>query len=213
MSKSVGNGFALPLAVALVAGLLAAWLVDRQVDRAASAGGTPRTVLVASQSIDAGRVLRAEELETAFIKRSIPSDYAPIDAVSTHEEIVGVKLVAALEPGAILTQPLISRVDSKQEFSLRAGERAVSIGVRAAPDGTVLMAGDRVDLVASGFDGAPHSELVLAAAQVLVANESEDKPGVQRLTLRVAAGQSAALVRADVFAREVRAIQVITQRR
>lgn len=204
---------ALPLAVALVTGLLAAWLVHREVDRAAAVGGAPVTVLVAVTGVAAGQVIRGEEVDSVFAERQIPTDFAPIDAVATREDLVDASLVATLEPGAIITRPLVKQAESAGEFTLRTGERAVSIGVRAAPDGTVLTAGDRVDLVASGFDGAPQSELVLTGAQVLVASESEEKPGVQRLTLRVAARQSAALVRADVFAREVRAIKVIAPAR
>lgn len=202
------SGIALPLAVALMAGVLAAVLFHRQVDRAATVGGRPVPVLQTAQRIEAGRVIRAEDVESFFAQRSIPSDFVPADAVATREELVGVSLIAALDQGAVVTRPLLNDTDIADEFTLRPGERAVSVGVRVAPDGTVLAAGDRVDLIASGFDGAPQSELVLASAQVLVANESESKPGVQRLTLRVRARQAAPLVRADVFAREVRAVKV-----
>lgn len=208
MSSSGRNGLALPLLVALVAGLLAAWIVRNQIDRAATAGGAPVTVVVANAPIEAGAPIAAEELDALLVERTLPSDFAPVDAIAAREGLVGAKLVAAVEAGAILTTPLIAGRRSDPAHRLRPGERAVSIDVRSAPDGAVLEAGDRVDLIASGFDGAPSSELLLSGGQILAAITSGEKPGIQRITLRVAADQTAGLVRADVFAREVRAIRL-----
>lgn len=209
MKVKTGTGVTLPLVIALGAGLLSAALVHRQLDRASAVGGAAVKVLVATQPVAAGHPLRREEVPALFTERAIPEDFAPLDAVADREKLIDSSLAVAVEPGAIITNPLIMRAASADNYKLRPGERAVSIGVRVAPDGVVLMAGDRVDLVASGFDGAAQSELVLSGAQILIASESEDKPGLQRLTLRVAARQAAALIRADVFAREIRAIKVI----
>lgn len=208
MKRSPGDGVILPLAIALIAGVLAIWLVRDQVSRATALGGPPVTVLVASDRIEAGTALGADQINALVTERSLPSDYAPIDAINASDELIDTTLVASVDAGAVLTRPLLAVAGERTDHALRKGERAVSVGVRAAPDGTVLVAGDRVDLVASGFDGAARSEFALTGAQVLSANESGDKPGVQRLTLRVAAAQTAALVRADVFARELRAIKI-----
>lgn len=208
MRRVRGNGLMLPLAVAIVAGLLAVWLVRSEIDRASMRGGEPVTVLVANQRLAAGAAIGSDAMAAQLGERSIPGDYAPVDAIGGRDELIGATLVSGVDAGTIITRPLLAKSVSAAGHKLRERERAVSVGVRAAPDGAVIVAGDRVDLIASGFDGAPNSEMVLSGAQVLAASESDEKPGVQRLTLRVAAEQSAGLVRADVFARELRAIKL-----
>lgn len=208
MRRADVAGLRLPLAVAVIAGLLAVWLVRSEIDRASMQGGEPVTVLVANQRLDAGVAIDDGATATQLSERMIPAEYAPVDAIGSRDELIGATLVSGVEAGAIITRPLLAQRADATDHKLRKRERAVSVGVRAAPDGAVIVAGDRVDLIASGFDGAPSSELLLSGAQVLAANESDEKPGVQRLTLRVAAEQSAGLVRADVFARELRAIKL-----
>lgn len=208
VSRAGLGGLALPLVVAIAAGVLAVWLVQQQIDRAAARGGPPVTVLVATEPIAAGTVISGDPTTDRIGERSIPRDFAPVDAISSWEELTGATLSSNVAAGAFLTDSILANSSSGTKLQLRKGERAVSVGARAAPDGTVLVAGDRVDLIASGFDGAPTSELVLSGAQVLSASESGERAGTQRLTLRIAASQSSAIVRADVFARELRAIKL-----
>lgn len=197
----------IPLAIALVAGSLAAWLVFDYTRSSGSIDGARRAVLVAATPISSGRVLSEDDLPQLVRQRIVPEAYVPADAVNSETELVGTRIAVDVSEGAYITGALLVGDDEDERYRLRRNERAVSIDVRTAPDGAELIAGSIIDLIASGFDGAPQSEIVLRDVEVLQSVESTAEAADARLTVRVAVAQVAAVVRADVFARELRAVK------
>lgn len=197
----------IPLAIAISAGLLAAWLVLDYTSSVGSVDGETQTVLVANRPISQGQSFSDETLTRSVRTRVVPAAYVPVDAVTDEQELIGLHTVTEVAEGAYITQALITSDQREDRYRLRRGERAVSVDVRAAPDGAELPAGTIVDLVASGLDGAPQSELLLRGAEVLQSTATPGDDTDSRITVRVAIGQVATLIRADVFARELRALR------
>lgn len=197
----------IPLAVALVAGLLAAWLVLDYLNSVDGVNGATRSILVAAAPISPGQTISAESLPGLVESRVIPAAYAPVDAITEEQELIGMRSVTDIGEGVFITRAVIASSKRAGGFRLRRGERAVSVDVRSAPDGAELIAGTIVDLVASGFDGAPQSEMLLRDAEILQSTDATADDADARITVRVAVSQAAELIRADVFAREVRALK------
>lgn len=197
----------IPLAIAVASGLLAAWLVFDYANSVDGVNGATSVVLVADRTITRGQSFSEETLAEFVRTRVVPATYAPADAVTDEQELIGLQAVSDVGEGAYITRSVVASDERAGRFRLRRGERAVSVAVRAAPDGAELSAGTIVDLVASGLDGAPQSELLLRDAEILQSTEASGESADARITVRVAVGQVASLVRADVFARELRALK------
>ncbi len=197
----------IPLAIAVASGLLAAWLVFDYANSVDGVNGATSVILVADRTITRGQSFSEETLAEFVRTRVIPATYAPADAVTDEQELIGLQAVSDVGEGAYITRSVVASDERAGRFRLRRGERAVSVAVRAAPDGAELSAGTIVDLVASGLDGAPQSELLLRDAEILQSTEASGESADARITVRVAVGQVASLVRADVFARELRALK------
>lgn len=191
------------LVVAVTAGLIAAILVQRQLAGAERSAGPQRPVLVARAALDAGTVIEDPGL---FELRRQPGRYTPADAVASPEEILGRRTTVALPAGGYATESAFVPAGDGNGLRLRKGERALTVDARIAPDEAEAAAGARVDLIASGIGGSTDSELLVTAAQVMSVTEAAD--GKSNLTLRLAAGQALRVARADVFARELRAVIV-----
>ncbi|MGH2907332.1 MAG: hypothetical protein ACRDKI_11270 [Solirubrobacterales bacterium] len=112
-----------------------------------------------------------------------------------HGYAQSARRAAAAPPRVVIARPAAP----KGRFRLRRGERAVTVDARLDPAGAEARSGDTIDLVASGGDGDQDSRLLLAGAEVLQGT-------TRSLTLRVRSDQIAAVISADVFARELRAI-------
>lgn len=191
-------------ALAIIAGVLAAWLVQREVAAATAGAGAPIDVLVATAPIEKGRRIDADTASELATTVEIPAKYAPPDALSDAAEVAGLRAETNIPVGGYLTNGAFSDAASRGAYELRRGERAVSIEVSTTPDGAEPAPGSVVDLVASGIGGAPESRVLIAGAEVLAASSVTNV--TTRLTVRLAVAQVPAVVRADVFAREVRAV-------
>lgn len=189
-------------AAALACAAAAGWLSFDYTGRAERQAGPPRAVLVALRPLEAGAGADAIAASTAL--RSVPAAYAPSDAIGDPADAAG-SLVTALPAGAYLTRSALSGAQAGGGFRLRPGERAVTVDAVVSPAGRELAPGARVDIYASGFGGDERTVEVVAAAELL-AVEDGSAAGRVRATLRLASAQVPAVVRADVFARELRAV-------
>ncbi|MBJ7355303.1 MAG: hypothetical protein JHC98_10815 [Thermoleophilaceae bacterium] len=188
---------------AAVCALLAGWLVLSYTASAERKAGPGQKVLVAAAPMRSGAEVGVDAQLTV---RTVPARFAPPDALGDPAEAVGQRLQVALPAGAFLTQSMLSGgADSAPRFKLRSGERAVTVDVVISPIGEPLEAGDRVDLYASGFGGDQQTEALIEGAEVLTVAEG-GQPDRSRPTVRIETGQVAAVVRADVFAHELRAV-------
>lgn len=162
-----------------------------------------RSVLVAAAPFERGAQLGAD---AQLALRAVPERFAPPDALSDPSEVVGERLLTAIPAGAFVTRSILSgAAESADRFKLRRSERAVSVEAVVSPVGETLSAGDRVDLVASGFGGDQSTISLISGAEVLDVAEGSTA-GRTRPTLRLASDQVSGVVRADVFAHELRAV-------
>lgn len=162
-----------------------------------------RSVLVAAAPLERG----AELGEGAqLVLRAVPDRFAPPDAVSDPADALGERLETAIPAGAFVTRSILGgAAESTGRFKLRRTERAITVEAVISPGGETLSAGDRVDLLASGFGGDQSTVSLISGAEVLDVAEGSAE-GRARPTLRLASDQVVAVVRADVFARELRAV-------
>ncbi len=192
------------LAVAIVCGLVAAGLTWSLAQPRGAAAGPKVAVLVVTEPLRSGTPLTADQAAGLEL-RSVPREYAPADALGDTADAVGARPIVDLQPGAWLTSSAIAGSGGRgRGFKLRAAERALTVEVTVSPSGQQLSPGDRVDLVASGLRGGDATESVLTAAEVLAADAVDERR--TRATVRVAVGQVPAVVRADVYAKELRAV-------
>lgn len=190
------------LVVALTAGVIAAILVQRQVAGAQRAAGPNVQVLVSTTALEPGALV---EDPSVFEVRSQPARYSPADALAVPDEALGRRLATRLAAGAYVTESMFAEADGGG-LRLRRGERALTVDARIAPNEAEATAGMRVDLIASGIGGSTESEMLVTGAELLAISEAGD--GKNMLTLRLSAGQTLRVARADVFARELRAVIV-----
>lgn len=204
--------------LAIAAGVVAAWLVQRELDSAADLTGPAKPVLVARIAIEAGTRIEAEAGVGLVTSVDVPADFAPPDALTDVSEVAALRALTDIPQGGYLTRSAFSGDRAAAGYRLRSGERAISVDAVPAPVGTEPTPGSRVDLIASGIGGSQDTQVLIVGAEVLAVTEAQqidsqpgepdDRPtGPQgRLTIRVAASQVPAIVRADVFARELRAV-------
>jgi Flp pilus assembly protein CpaB len=187
----------------VVCALLAGWLTLDYTSRAKQQAGPMRSVLIAAAPFQRGAELGAD---AQLALRAIPERFAPPDALNDPADAIGGRLQTAIPAGAFVTRSVLSGADELPgRFKLRRSERAISVEAVVSPLGETLSTGDRVDLLASGFGGDQSTVSLISGAEVLdVADGSA--AGRARPTLRLAGDQVAAVVRADVFAHELRAV-------
>lgn len=192
-------------AAAALCALLAGWMTFSYAGRADRAAGQDRTVVATARPLTAGEHIDDREVAALKLVR-LPQSSAPPDAIADPAELAGRAAIVDLPAGSLLTSAVLAKQGSPGGAErLRAGERALTVEVVVSPLGTQLAPGARVDLFASGFGGGQGTAEVLSGAEVL-ASEADPSGTRSRATLRLAAGQVAAVVRADVFARELRAV-------
>lgn len=190
-------------AAAAACALLAGWMALSYTGSAAREAGPTRSVLVAAAPLERGTELGAD---AQFAVRRVPERFAPPDALSDLADAIGERLQVSLPAGAFVTRSMLSGGEGAASgLKLRSGERALTVDVVVAPTGESLVAGDRVDLYASGFGGNQQTEALIAGAEVLAVTEGAQADRA-RPTIRLATAQVAAVVRADVFAQELRAV-------
>lgn len=222
MTARARRGPVLALTAALIAGLIAAWLVDGYTRSLENRGGEQTQVLVVSSPLAGGERLDLQTLDAAVEPRMVPASYVSAGAIATVDELAGLRPLADLPVGTQLTATHFAASGSTGGFKLRRGERAVTVGATLAPDGDDPAPGRVVDLFAAGVGGGTSVEAVVFGAEVLAITDDESagdtespangesrtvkRPGTRRLTLRIAQSQAASLIRADAFAEDLRAV-------
>lgn len=163
-------------------------------------------VLTSLAPIGEGDVL-GERGAAPLAVRRVPGGSAPPDVLSDAVDAAGLRARVDLPAGSFLTRSVLSGAEDAADFSLRRGERAVTLEATRSPGERELASGSRVDLFVSGLGAGQRTRALITGAEVLAVDESASR-AKPRLTLRLRFGQVAAAVRADVFAREVRAVNV-----
>ncbi|MBI4897944.1 MAG: hypothetical protein HY827_06215 [Actinobacteria bacterium] len=199
-------------AISLLSGVAAAWQVSDLLTAQHRRNGPLVSVPVAVAPIARGTRIDDAVLAESVTDRSVPRSFTPIGAVRSQRDLLGAVAAVDIPRGAYLTVADLSFTGSAggAGFKLRRGERAVTIDAVVAPDGTELSPGSEIDLLASGIGGGSDTDLVIERAEVLVAGDVGEATTTsrKRITLRVSASHLSAVIRADAFAKEVRAVTV-----
>jgi len=132
-----------------------------RLEAAAAAGGPGEPVVVTLRGLERGTVLGAEMLET----RRVPARYRPPGALSRPSQALGRTLATELVPGEAVTSSRLAASGGPVAALVPLGLRAVPVVV-AVPRG-VVVSGDRVDVLATFATGQPHTQTVVAGAEVL----------------------------------------------
>lgn len=224
MSARARRAPTIALAAALLAGVTAAWLVNGYTKSFERRGGRPVAVLVAAATLKGGEPLDLRTVEASVQTRTMPRSYVAAGAFASPDELAGLRPLADLPPGTQLAPVLFAAPGRADAFKLRRGERAVTVGAGFSPDGEDPTPGRLVDLYAGGVGGGTAVETVVSGAEVLAVSDAPEaaataeqaqsgaessvisRPNARRLTLRVARRQAAALIRADAFAQDLRAV-------
>jgi pilus assembly protein CpaB len=136
-----------------------------RLEARAAASGPGVAVVVAAREIGRGEVVSPGSLEVG----RVPVRYLPPGAVRTVDAAVGQVAVADLVAGEVVTEARVTSAGGPLAAVVPAGLRAVGVTV-AAPPGP-LVAGDRVDVLATYAGGQPHAETVVAGAEVVAVRD------------------------------------------
>ena len=152
--------FALSVLVAVGATFVLRDHLARLEAQAASAGPGAQ-VVVAEADLARGTVAEASALSTA----QRPERYLPPGAMSSVEEVAGSMLAADVAAGEIVTSARLASSGGPTAAMVPPGLRAAPVQVPAPPG--LVAPGDRVDVLATFAAGQPHTETVVAGAEVL----------------------------------------------
>lgn len=204
------------LSLALACGGLAASEVGSRVREVEARVGAPVRVLVAARELETGAELKRGDVAV----REVPQRFAPPDALSAAEEVVGAAPSAPLARGTYLTASSLGggEAGGGAPGGLRKGERAVEVAVTGAAGlADAAGPGARVDVLVSTEprEGPGRSFLALEDVEVLeLASGAPEAPAPEAeeegpaastaATLRVTLRQAVYLTAAQNFAREVR---------
>ncbi|MDQ4006285.1 MAG: Flp pilus assembly protein CpaB [Actinomycetota bacterium] len=156
--------FLISIALAVGATLFLQGHLARLEARAAAAGpGSP--AVVAAADLDRGTVLDPSLLRL----QTIPDRNHPPGAVGAVGDVAGRTLASPLLRGEAVTSSRLAPPGGPLAAAVPPGLRAVSVSV-AVPPGP-LVRGDRVDVLATYAGGEPHTETVVAEAEVLISRE------------------------------------------
>jgi pilus assembly protein CpaB len=153
------------LALAIVCGTAAFAIVRgyaAKLEALRPAVGPPVPVVVAARPVTRGAILAEDDLEVA----SAPEAFVPSVAVGTLDEVAGRITLTDLAVGEVVTS---TRLAGDRTGPISAlvppGLRAVAVSVTAGIDG--LVAGDRVDVIATYGGDRAYAETVGEALEVL----------------------------------------------
>jgi pilus assembly protein CpaB len=212
MSPARRRGLLL-LCFALVCGGLAASQVRERERRAEVAVGPLVPVVVAERELAADQRLGAGELAV----RRMPARFAPPDALAAPGQLAGARTAVPVAAGGLVTAGMIAGSGSG-DGPLRAGQRALELGVAGGSALAGAQPGARVDVLVSlqGDQGGGRTFVALedvellglraAGGEELAAGGTEAAAGAPSAlaTLRVSARQAVYLAAAANFAQEVR---------
>ncbi len=193
------------LVLAGVVGLVAAIVTLRAASAPADAG----RVVVARQVLAPGLLLDEEAASAALVVAIVPAGAMLPGTLADPTEALGRRVAVPVGPGEPVTQAALGGSPGIGPAPLAVGERAVPVPLAAAGGGAAgLVAGARVDVVASTGEGpAGRTAVVVAAAEVLAVAASPAADGIGtagEVLLRVSATQALRITSALNFAREVR---------
>ena len=127
------------------------------------AAGPVVPVLVAAHDVERNATLTASDVEMA----ELPEAVAPVGALREPSDVIGRITITALAAGEAVTATRLVGGDGGELASLvPPGLRAVPIDVSAVPDG--LVAGDRIDVLATYGEGRMYAETVGRELELLV---------------------------------------------
>jgi Flp pilus assembly protein CpaB len=128
-------------------------------------------VVVAGERIDRGAVVSPSQLRVA----RLPEPYVPPGSIHDISKAAGRVLLAGLSPGEVVTENRLARVRAGPVASLvPRGLRAFAVPT-SLPRGAVV-AGDRVDVLATFASGQPHTEIVVESVEILLVLSSGHSP-------------------------------------
>jgi Flp pilus assembly protein CpaB len=196
------------IALALVLAAVAAAATMRSSARP----GPTSAVLVASGAIPAGTLLDAARAQQLLALATVPADLPLAGLLRDARQVLGRRTAAPVAPGEPLTEAALGGARGLGQVPLGPGERAFAIPLDG-PAGSAagVVPGGRVDVIASGGEGAAGRTVVVASGSEVLALNVDDQaaeaPGsglsvTLRVSLRTALRLSAALD----FAREVRVL-------
>lgn len=180
---------------ALLAGALAAAAVLSALPALAPAAAPGTAVLVAARDLPAGTVVSAGDLAVT----QLPSAAVPDGALAGTERsrIAGRALASPMRRGEPLTDV---RLVGPGLLAGEAGQVAAPVRVADPATGALLRPGDRVDVLATGLEGA-QSVVVAGRATVLAVPDVPDDGSGALLLLAVAPSGAARLAGAAVTSR------------
>ena len=194
------------MALALVAGLLAAGLTLRAVAQPPDAG----RVVIAAQALAPGLVIDTESVTTALSVAPVPASVSLAGTIHDPSEAIGRRIAVPVAAGEPITQAVLGGAPGLGPEPLAVGERAVAVPLSAAGGlAAGLTTATRVDVVASTGEGpAGRTAMVVSDAEVLAVAEPASVDGQAvaggEALLRVSSGQALRITAALNFAREVR---------
>jgi pilus assembly protein CpaB len=171
----------IPLGLALVLGLVAAFLVrnvmaHRNLPLPSNANTV--AVVVAKADVDPGKSLDKEDLAIA----RVPAEFAPSHVFSDPNQLVGRVVIAPLTRGQTIMESLLAAAGtgSGLQALIPPGMRAVTIEVNEFTGvGGMLEPGCRVDLVSTLNDPKTHESMaktILQYVQILAIGRSTTPP-------------------------------------
>jgi pilus assembly protein CpaB len=203
----------LMLALAVVAGGIAASRVSGRAAEVEAQVGSLVPVLVARQDVAAGNRVKAGTLAI----RQVPERFVPADALSAPEQAVGRRARAPVAAGGYLTAGTFASATGSaagEPAPLARGQRAIEIPVAGGQALADAAPGTRVDVLVTTEtrSGAGRTFLALQDVELLgvrAAGDSRTQDGAAAratalATLRVNLRQAVYLTAAQSFAREVR---------
>ncbi len=202
------------IGLALILGALAASDVAGREAALRREIGPAVPVLVARTAIAEGARIRPQALAV----RHVPARYAPAGAFTAAREVSGLRAAVAIPSGADLDAAMIDDGvrDAPAGPALRAGERIAQVVAVGALEATAP--GTRVDVLvtreASGGDAGGATTLALEDVEVLAARGAPVESGAAAgaglprvaLDLRVSVRQAVYLAAAQSFSRELRVL-------
>jgi pilus assembly protein CpaB len=204
------------LCFALVCGGLAASQVRQRERRAEAAVGPLVPVVVAKRTLTADRRLRPGDLGV----RRVPARFAPPDVLSASGDLAGARTAVPVAAGGYLTAGVLGGGAARGSDPLRAGERALEMGVAGGSALASAEPGARVDVLVTSrredaggrtFVGLENVELLGLRAANGEGATTDGSPGAAATptalaTLRVSARQAVYLTAAANFAQELRLV-------
>lgn len=202
------------LLLALAAAALAAGIADGYGSRVAQGYGPLRPVVVAAQTLKAGKALRPRDIAGDLDVRRVPAQFIPPATLQAPAEALGLVPVGDVAAGSYLVgnQLRPPRRDPVGESGLGPARRPVEISVSGAEAllaTGVAARGSKVDVIVTtepSSGGRGHTYVAATAVPLLALGPGADgsEPGgSSAATLALTKAQALRLIAAESFARKL----------